>query len=865
MFISYAREDNKEALRLYEQLKTAGLKPWLDKENIIAGKDWTVAIKAAIKKSRFFIPLFSSTSVAKRGYIQEEFRYAVDYAKRFPPDDIFIIPIKLDECKIPYEELSKIHHIEMFPDWNEGFKKILQSIQFDNQALVEHKKTRGNQVLLEIDDDISPNMISTAKGGEQLQKKGIVFTGEKTVFVGRGDYIEKRIKEGIITPGSRVSIVGPGGSGKSQLAFKAIHQYYEKENIFDIVIPIYFDAGLMTFSQFISRMAEKLMISSMKISDFEKKERIEERKEVIRNTLTEKTHPLIFADNFETISYPINAANTNYQKQQPPEDAIKIKYFLNNEIPENTSVLITSRERVNLGGPEKTVDLEGLDENESMELFSTLVVEQYLKNPSSVRVKQKIDKLLKKTGGHPLSVEIMAKNITSIEELDEMSKSLGDRINVDEPNARQQSLKASFDYTLSKLNNNLKDLLQKLTFFKSPFPLYAAEEIFDAKKRDIINLYNRSLLSRIESDDIYGKMNEPDYFLYTFHPAIRDHLENEISQKIEAGKFYDNLETMYGQRFVNVYFGLLNDTFRAIENRDTDLSDKIIRFNVIVKGENNDFERSVGLTNEPYLRTEVLTFLGSILNRLGVYNKALEYHKRSEKINEVTNDNDSKVRLGRDYQNIGWLFSNLRVFDRALEYHEKALSEYTRLNSHAGIARENSYIGLTLSKLKRHEEALEYHKKAIAMDENIDNNERWLAEDYHNIASTFYNMGNYDKALEYYKLALEMHTELGDTLRMSYCHSGLGLTYEALSQYPQALDHHDKALELRKKMKDNVGIARQYYNISFVFSKMYKKKKALEYLSDSKSMLEKFERQTGYRHPILDQVQERISYLRSIK
>ena len=145
---------------------------------------------------------------------------------------------------------------------------------------------------------------------------------------------------------------------------------------------------------------------------------------------------------------------------------------------------------------------------------------------------------------------------------------------------------------------------------------------------------------------------------------------------------------------------------------------------------------AIGLTNEPYFRTEVLTFLGSILNRLGLYNKALEYHKRSEKINTVTNDNDSKARLGRDYQNIGWLFSNLRIFDRALEYHEKALSEYTQLKSHAGIARENSYLGLTLSKLKRHEEALEYHKMAIAMDENIDKNERWLAEDYHNIAST---------------------------------------------------------------------------------------------------------------------------------
>ena len=711
------------------------------------------------------------------------------------------------------------------------------------------------------EDNNTSNILAAAK---ITTKRTVSFTGEKSIFVGRHDYIDNKLKQSLITPGSYVSIVGPGGSGKSQLAFKAIHQYYEKEAVFDLVLPIYFDTGIIAFDQFLSKIAIKLPSSSIEINEFEKKG-IDERKDVIRNILNKKTHPLIFADNFETISYPINIAKLNDQAQSLLDDCVKIKYFLNNEIPENTSVLITSRERINLGGREKIIDLEGLNEDECKELFSTLVVEQYLKNPTSDRIKQQIDNLLQKMGGHPLSIEIMAKNVTTVEEVEEISKSLGDKVNIDEPNKRLQSLKASFDYTIHKLDNNLKDLLQKLTFFKSPFPLHAAEEIFDAKRKDLINLYNRSLLLRIESHDVYGKIQDPEYLLYKFHPVTRDYLENEINQKIREKRFYEDLQENYGKRFSIFYYDLLDDIFDTLEiKKGVDLTDEIIRFNTMFE-ENNDFERALTLTNKPSIIAEGFRLLGSILNRLGIYNKALEYHRKSEQINNTLNDNDSKIRLVRDHQNIGWIFSNLRNFDQALYYHNKALEEYQQLNNGSGIARQYSYIGLTLSKLKKHQEGLEYHKKAIAIDTKINNNDRWLAEDYQNIASTLYSISNYNETLEYYKLALKTYIELGDTRRQAYCYSGLGLTYQALGEHQQALDHHSKALERQERLKDDVGIAREYYNISFVFSARYKKKKALEYLSLSKSILEEFERHTGYHHPILDQVQEKISYLQNIK
>ena len=68
VFVSYAHEDSIQAERLYNDLKHADLFPWRDKDAIKAGSNWKIAIRKAIRNSRYFIPLFSSKSVDKIGY-----------------------------------------------------------------------------------------------------------------------------------------------------------------------------------------------------------------------------------------------------------------------------------------------------------------------------------------------------------------------------------------------------------------------------------------------------------------------------------------------------------------------------------------------------------------------------------------------------------------------------------------------------------------------------------------------------------------------------------------------------------------------------------------------------------------------------
>jgi hypothetical protein len=91
--------------------------------------------------------------------------------------------------------------------------------------------------------------------------------------------------------------------------------------------------------------------------------------------------------------------------------------------------------------------------------------------------------------------------------------------------------------------------LCKLTLFKSPFPLSATLEILcdgDTNRQDIFDLYNRSLLSRIESDETYGEIQDPNYWLYNIDPAVRNYLEDTIAGTIK--KSYSDLEREYGER-----------------------------------------------------------------------------------------------------------------------------------------------------------------------------------------------------------------------------------------------------------------------------------------------------------------------------
>jgi hypothetical protein len=128
VFIAYASEELAVANRLSAALLARGFEPWLDKKKLLPGQNWPRAIESAIESSDYFLPCFSRRSVRKRGTFQSELRFALECAERLPIDDMFVVPVRLDECQVPGRLASKVQYVNLFPDWERGITRLADAI-----------------------------------------------------------------------------------------------------------------------------------------------------------------------------------------------------------------------------------------------------------------------------------------------------------------------------------------------------------------------------------------------------------------------------------------------------------------------------------------------------------------------------------------------------------------------------------------------------------------------------------------------------------------------------------------------------------------------------------------------------------------
>lgn len=128
VFLAYVQEDARHVERLCDDLETRGFDPWFDRRKLLPGQNWPRSIEDAIETTDFVIACFSHNSVTKRGGFQAEIRYALDCARRVPLDDVFLIPVRLDGCRVPASIRKEVQYIDLFPDWERGFRRILTVI-----------------------------------------------------------------------------------------------------------------------------------------------------------------------------------------------------------------------------------------------------------------------------------------------------------------------------------------------------------------------------------------------------------------------------------------------------------------------------------------------------------------------------------------------------------------------------------------------------------------------------------------------------------------------------------------------------------------------------------------------------------------
>lgn len=134
-FVSYVRENRNDVDRMCAELYRFGVRTWVDRSSLTAGQSWPTAVRRAIRDGAAFLACFSPEFQRRsRTYMHEELALALGELRRRPFDATWFIPVLLGDCEIPDmhtrpgETLRDIQRVDLYRDWADGIRRILQAI-----------------------------------------------------------------------------------------------------------------------------------------------------------------------------------------------------------------------------------------------------------------------------------------------------------------------------------------------------------------------------------------------------------------------------------------------------------------------------------------------------------------------------------------------------------------------------------------------------------------------------------------------------------------------------------------------------------------------------------------------------------------
>lgn len=318
----------------------------------------------------------------------------------------------------------------------------------------------------------------SSKTGQSTEPKHNNFPSQSTEFFGRHNEI-RSIHEMFEDSGCRlISIVGPGGIGKTRLAIQAALQMPHSSNV--TFVPL---VDLPTPDAIPKAIADALMLEDAS----------DDLMKAVIESLSAGVSTLVL-DNFEHLT----------------DGAIVLSELLG-AVP-TLMVIVTSRERLNLQ-EEWVFPLEGLsfppsDVEEELTDFESVKffvqrTRQHDPSFSLIGNHSAVMQICQIVQGMPLALTLAAtwvRMMPCTEIAKELTKSL-DLLETRVRNieARHQSMRAVFEYSWALLTENEQEMFKRISVFRNGFTLEAATFVTEQSAMVLMSLIDKSLIQPLPS------------------------------------------------------------------------------------------------------------------------------------------------------------------------------------------------------------------------------------------------------------------------------------------------------------------------------------------------------------------------------
>jgi diguanylate cyclase (GGDEF)-like protein len=662
-----------------------------------------------------------------------------------------------------------------------------------------------------------------------------------TEFVGRE--VELRQIRALIRDRRLVTLLGPGGIGKSRLAIQVA-----AENLG------VFPDGVYFISLASVRRPEFIVSSIAEALNFSLSGSREPRLQLLNYLSSKET--LLVLDNLEHLA-----------------DESQLLVDILERAP-GTKILATSRLRLNLQD-EMVYELGGLpypEDDGSDNVESYCSVQLFLHNTRreidfslTGENKSAVAQICRLVQGHPLGIELAAPWVqvySPLEIIDKIEHSLA-FLTSQRPEAH--SLMAVFDSYWEQFSEPEQGVLRKLSLFRGSFSAEAAHSVTGASPFFLAALVTQfylhrnasgryafhELLRQYSEERLSGNLGERDLAIQRYCRYYADFLARRLAdlkggrQRAAAQEISTEIENvrvawswMLSHENYEEIGRSAESLYRFYEMRSWFIEGQQVfeQTAQAMSGAGREAERDSAALGE------ILAYQGWFHARLGQREEGVRYLRAGL---EILRRSGSRPQLALCLNLLGCAFYFRGKKIQALEVLEDALSLSRQLDDLWGVGFAQNYLGNVNWDTGNYALGKKFYEQSLETRQMADDL-KGIAISLNNLGYASYQRGEYQLAQELLQESLSLQEEIDNRAGMALALNNLGYVNYLMGDYIDCLRRQQESLEICQDIGDRFGAADALHVSGFAEYALAEYGQAEQHLRQALEML----REIGTKHKI---------------